>query len=410
VNISDISVRSVSGKSFDILYKQEDLSAEENKFLKSDGIVNTGVFISWYIAGRDTCLKSIRPSNRNNGPRGARGDNNADSGEAAPSKFEKEQRDKETQILELFVKAFGFYNNADYDKSVQFCQTILVLNPQYKKAKDLLADATKKIKQKVAEAHLNKAISVATEGKAIEAASEWQQALSSSPDDPQIASTIKKLKEDQVNNHLQKASDLFKKDNLIEAISEWNIILAIEPDNSSAKKGIQDANTKLNNIGKTERIKMEYENYIERAKAANEEKNYNSAIEQYNLALKVKPDDLFARGEVKRITNMVDSIKKTSLSSALRFADAKDWVNMSKEARNCLSIEPNNQDAINLLTKYRNERYELRDKLYLEGLDAYSNDDLDTAIAKWKDVLALDPNYEKATLNINKAIRKKQKP
>src|SRR3989339_91485 len=188
-----------------------------------------------------------------------------------------------------------------------------------------------------------------------------------------------------------------------------------DKDDPVAKKGIETANKRLNNFSSMERVKMEYETNIAAAKKEYEEKNYLASIQNYQLASKFasklnkEKDVSYLIAEIKRIENLVESSRKVYLDSASRFADAKDWLNMAKELRDCLRIDPENRKAMELLEKYQTEIFELRDKVYLDGLEAYGREDIDTAILKWNDVLILDPSFEKAGLNIKKAARKKGK-
>ena len=328
-------------------------------------------------------------------------------------KYEEDKKSKDVQSSELYIKAFGAYNNGNYTDAMSLCQAILVFNPKYTLAKKLKEDIDKKLKQKEAKAHLEKAVLLAGEGKLLEASGEWQMALSTSPDDADMAREIKKKKEEIIEEHNKKAMDLFNEDKLIEAAAEWNVILAIEKEDPVAKKGIETTNKRLNNYSSMERVKMEYETSLAAAKKEYDRKNYLTAIQDYQTAVKFasklnkEKDVSYMLSEIKRIENLVESSRKVYLDSASRFADAKDWLNMSKELRDCLRIDPENKTALELLSAHQPEMFEARDKLYLEGLEAYGKEDLDTAILKWNSVLILDPSFEKASLNIKKAARKK---
>src|SRR3989339_664256 len=143
-------------------------------------------------------------------------------------KYEDDKKDKEAQSSSLYTKALGAHNNGNHEEAMKLCQAILVLNPRYELAQKLLGDINKKYKQKEAKAHLEKAVELAGDGKLLAASGEWQMALSSSPNDADIAREIKKNKEEIVEEHNKKATDLFNQDKLIEAAAEWNVILAIE--------------------------------------------------------------------------------------------------------------------------------------------------------------------------------------
>ena len=407
---SRIQVTGEDGQSYLFIYKDEHYSVPETVVIKIKELYEskeTAKFY-WFANNNRPYLKDIitkgKPTAASSRPEVMGG-----------RKFEEDKKDKEAQSASLYTKALGAYHNGNLEEALKLCQAILVLNPKYDLAQKLLTDINKKTKQKEAKAHLEKAVVLAGAGKLIEASGEWQMALSSSPDDPDIVREIKKNKEEIIEEHNKKAMDLFNQDKLIEAAAEWNVILAIEKDDPAAKKGIETANKRLNNFSSMERVKMEYETNLAAAKKEYEEKNYLAAIQNYQSAAKFasklnkEKDVSYLISEIKRIENLVESSRKVYLDSSSRFADAKDWLNMAKELRDCLRIDPGNKRALEALIKYQTEMNEVRDKLYLDGLEAYGREDVDTAIAKWNSVLVLDPTFEKATLNIKKAARKKSK-
>ena len=106
---------------------------------------------------------------------------------------------------------------------------------------------------------------------------------------------------------------------------------------------------------------------------------------------------------------MIDSAVMDSLKNAKECMGKNDLITAVKNWRECLKYDPQNREAKNALAENQSQIKSLRDKSYLEGLGAYGKEDIEGAVLKWKDVLILDPNYEKAQLNIEKAERKKQR-
>ncbi|MFH1073639.1 MAG: hypothetical protein V1752_00980 [Candidatus Firestonebacteria bacterium] len=404
---SRIQVASVKNEVCILIYKDHDYSAPESVIAKINDLYSRreAAGFNWFERNNKHYLKDILISGKPAVRQEIMGG----------KKYEEDKKDREIQSSSLYTKALGAYHNGNYEEAMKLCQAIIVLNPRYDLAQKLAGDINKKLKQREAKAHLEKAVESAGKGKLLEASGEWQMALSSSPEDTDIAREIKKKKEEILEEHNKKAMDLFNQDKLIEAAAEWNVILAIEKDDPVAKKGIETANKRLSNFSSMERVKMEYETNLNAAKKEYEEKNYLAAIQNYQMAVKLasklnkEKDVRCLAAEIKRIEDLVESSRKIYLDSALRFADAKDWLNMSRELRDCLRIDPGNRQAPELFEKYRTEVYEVRDKLYLDGLEAYGREDIDTAIAKWNSVLILDPSFEKASLNIKKAGRKKVK-
>lgn len=328
------------------------------------------------------------------------------------SSFDEGKKDKDEQSRQLYTSALGYLNNGNPEEAYKICQAIKVLNPKYDKLVKLVSDIEKKLKQKEAKAHLDKAVGLAGQGKIIEASSEWQLALSASPDDEELVASIRKMKQDILDEHNKKAKELFDQEKLISAVAEWNLVLAIEKNDGSAKKGMELANKRLNNLTLREKAKLSYENFLAAAKKEYENKNYLVAIQNYRQAvllateLQIEKDIAFLNSEIKRVEALVETSRKSYLDNAARFAASKDWLNMCRELRNCLRIDPENAKAADMLKQFKAETEEIKERLYLEGLEAYGREDAAVAIAKWNDVLILDPLYEKATLNVKKAERK----
>lgn len=326
----------------------------------------------------------------------------------AGSRFDQIQKDKRDQISGLYTRVIQLFNNGEYEETVKICQAILVLDPKHDKASEYFKRANTEINKKEALGHLKNGEDLASKGKILEASAEWQLALASNPDDLQLKNDIETAKLKIILEHSKKAMDLLNEDKVVESMAEWNIVLAVDPYNVTGKKGIEAANAKLKNLKKEERDSLNYESLMKKGNDIYEQKDYLGAIDFYQQALALKPTEALSN-KIKETRVLIAKSVKKSLEDAKTFTIEKNWVLAVKSWRACLKNDPQNQEAYNGLKEYQNEIKELRDKVYLEGLEAYGKDDMSLAISKWQDVLILDPQYEKAQLNIEKASRKKQK-
>ena len=328
---------------------------------------------------------------------------------ASLSKFEMDKKNKEQEIINLYIRGLGYYNNGEYEEALKIFQTVLVLAPNHENAKKDLEKTKKKISQKESLKHLKNGEDYVAKGKILEAIAEWNLAISSNPDDEEIKEAVDKLKKKIILERNEKAFSLFKENKTVDAIAEWNNVLALDPEDITAKKGLELANLKLKNLKEEEKRNLQYESIVNKANQLYNEKDYITALEFYNKAMVLKPTDEKIKTRINELKSLIEKSIKTSLDMANRYYTENKLVEAVKEWRNCLKLDPKNIEANACLKKYESEIKELRDKLYLEGLEAYGKEDTVTAVSKWEDVLILDPDYEKAQLNIEKAKRKSQK-
>ena len=318
------------------------------------------------------------------------------------SKFEEEQRKKKAEITELFTKGLGYFNNNDFEEATKIWQTILVLDPRHKQA-NLYYKETQKKKSEV---HLKNGEEYADKGKILDAITEWELALRANPIDGDMLNVIKRSKQKIILEHCTKASEYSSKNKLIEAIGEWNIVLSVNPQDATAKKGIEILNNRLKNVREEEKSLLQYESLTKKAEAAYNSGSISEALDLYLQAVKVTSDNSSAKLKIEEINRLMATSSKTLIESAQKCAEKREWLNTARNLRNCLKIDTNNKQAKEILKKYKSELMECRDDLYLDGLEAYGKEKIEEAIMDWKAVLIIDPEHQKAQLNISKASRK----
>ncbi|MCK4232688.1 tetratricopeptide repeat protein, partial [candidate division WOR-3 bacterium] len=72
-----------------------------------------------------------------------------------------------------------------------------------------------------------------------------------------------------------------------------------------------------------------------------------------------------------------------------------------------LAVDPDNAAAKDYLTRIKSRLQKKdADELYLQGVQAYTNNNYKQAINYWEQVLAIDPSYGNATRNIQRAKEK----
>ena len=203
-------------------------------------------------------------------------------------------KSKKDQVRELSMEVIHSFSSGEYEETVKLCQAMLVLDPKHEGAKSYLKKANDEIGKKGAMEHLRKGNELAKKGKALEAAAEWQLAISANPGDQQVQKQVELAKINFTLEHNNKATNYLSEDKVFEAIAEWDIVLAVNPYNDTAKKGLELANYKMKNLKQEERTNLSYSSLMQKANEAFEIKDYLGAVELYKQALNEKRSDVTA--------------------------------------------------------------------------------------------------------------------
>jgi tetratricopeptide (TPR) repeat protein len=138
---------------------------------------------------------------------------------------------------------------------------------------------------------------------------------------------------------------------------------------------------------------------------------FREALRRYRRVLDIDPADSEARIGLNRGKDLLDEelvrlidAGKTALEDG-RFQDAEATL------LKALALDPYNGKAQAVLTRVKSAlppstTPEDPQKLYLQGIEWYTQGQYREAIAAWTQVPVLSPDHEKALLNIEKARRK----
>ena len=138
-----------------------------------------------------------------------------------------------------------------------------------------------------------------------------------------------------------------------EALTFYRQALDLDPSNKEALQGLKEGRTQ---------VKTEIAGYMQSGQAAFNQGDLESAIKAYKKVLLLDP----YQAEAKAAISKIDSLKQTGL-------------------------RPGDEN-----------------RLYLQGIELYTEGKYSDAIQTWEKVLQLDPGHDKAKMNIEKAKRKLQ--
>jgi len=186
------------------------------------------------------------------------------------------------------------------------------------------------------------------------------------------------------------------------AIAGFSDVLKLEPGNSAAKNGLQKAKSLRTN---------KISHMIAEADLFFEEGKYAEVIDLGKKIIVLDKNNKKAQNLLQRAGAAVDSKVTPYLEKGKSFFDSGNMDEAIVLFQKALRADPGNQLAKRYLSKvdYKRKQAAITEAIkrnYLSGLDAYTKGRYKLAMDEWTKVLELDPEHEKAKLNIGKAKRK----
>jgi len=190
------------------------------------------------------------------------------------------------------------------------------------------------------------------------------------------------------------------------AAGQYNLALILDPNNQHAKdKLAQIDDFKQAEIG---RIRT-------RAQSQMQSGAYDQALESLSLILQTNPDDAQARADRDRIFRIVESSKY--LDRALRYFDQSDYNRAIGLVDSSLALNPDSEGAKGLkrqLNRFTAEVTTVEDikkndahwQVYLQGMEKYQAGEYKEAIRLWQSLLEFYPNNPNLTRNIDQAAER----
>lgn len=263
--------------------------------------------------------------------------------------------------------------------------------------------------------HSGIAVKLYENGDYFGALGEWQKVLGFDPENPeaerwvdQITGEIQSVQEDAIkdkellaliNEHIDSGVEFLTKGDYERAISEWNKVLELDPANSTAKEYLAKTQALL-----TEQISK----HVTEAGRLESQKKYGEALSEWRKALRLDPEHSRAISGVERITRKIAEAHHINLG--FEYFTGGDFDMAAIEFKAALALNPENKTAVEYLRKSvgRKSLIEIAGdrevwRLYLKGIEYFTNAEYEEAIRVWEEVLRLDPENENAVRNIEEA-------
>ena len=186
------------------------------------------------------------------------------------------------------------------------------------------------------------------------------------------------------------------------AITGFSAVLKLEPANKEAKRGLKKATyMKLNKVSAL----------VEQLEELFDDGKYHETIKLARNILTLEKGEERASNLLKKAKNSINKTVNPFMAKGKTLFKDGDINGAVLEFHKAIVVDPGNFEAKRYLSKVDEKKAKgivkgALKKRYLNGLDAYTKGNYDKSIIDWNSVLELDPDHEKALLNIDKAKRK----
>lgn len=286
-----------------------------------------------------------------------------------------------------------------------------------------------KDKKAVASELLSEADKYSKEDEYVKAIGLYKIALLLDPENEHIKYKLTEIQKSEIEYnknlelmlHIQAAREYHNKEQYLEAIQEWSKALMIDPDNIEAKEGLKLDQELL----KQQQLKQKINELLAKGIEQFMNSEYLNAKETFNKVLELDPNNQTAKDYLKKIDEILSKIANQKIIEdeaekhfilGVNFFNNKDYNSALNEFNITLDLKPDHQKAIEyknkileILEKLRKEQESANNekiqKLLNEGIKFYKAGEFELAIEKFNEVLKLDPENEYAQEYLKLALQ-----
>ncbi len=320
------------------------------------------------------------------------------------AEIEKQLEEKEKMMSQMFInKAKTAFDEKNYESALENIDLALIWYPDNEEGKILNEMIEKSKRQWDTDKLLDLGIDYFINKDYINALSIFESVLKLFPDNKKALKYKSMSEQEQKeilsrqesNDKLNEGIVLYKNGKYSEAKKIFEQI-----NNENGKQYLNKVNEKINsivNIG------------IKEVEGLIKKKHYISAIRKINTLI-VYNVGLDKLKELKTdIETKSTSEVKKFLNNGIQYFNNKDYKKAEEYFQKVMVIDSTNKSAkdyLNRIKAFNIYSLEDLDKLYLKGIEAYTNNDYRLAVKYWEKCLEINPKYSKAIKNIEKAKKK----
>jgi tetratricopeptide (TPR) repeat protein len=325
------------------------------------------------------------------------------------STFYKSVIDKRDQN---YKEGIELYNQKKYEDARSRFSVVMDIEPDYKDTKKYWASLEKIIKnkenqsQQKANTNYNKGLTHMKHRQYEEALNCFLEVKSDNQDheslDGKIAECRKKLVP-KLKETLKQTELFFNRKQYIQAYTAYQKAIIFDPSNSEA----ENLKYKIEN-----KLEEKSGKYRANGKTFFSKKQYSSAQQQFELALKNNPWDNESKDYLNKVNNKLNLDKM--YNAAVTDYNNADYFKAKYSFTSVNNIEPGYRATEQYLTKINSALYSKIGSIYNNGVALYEKGDYQFAINEFNKVLLIDPDHSMAAeyrqraqskLNMQKSLK-----
>lgn len=212
-----------------------------------------------------------------------------------------------------------------------------------------------------------------------------------------LAQKEKELSED-IQSLFNSAVKEYSKSNYRLAITKWQKVLALDPSREDARSYIAKSQEKLN---------RKLTSLVNKLNEQIKKKDWLGVISTVKKIKSIEAANKDANAAEKEANKEINKLVQSNLKKAKKYYDQGNMFSSEEYFRIVLRYDSRNKEAKSYLKRIAmiGEKGDA-DKWYLKGIDAYTKNQFKLAISYWNRCLSVEPDYEKAKKNIERAKKK----
>ena len=280
----------------------------------------------------------------------------------------------------------AYLDNASYDEAAEAFGNAFKVNSKDANAAVAQAQAI----DEAVNAHLEKAGNYMLNSQYTDAVSEANKVLKYQPDNKQAQGFISDANAKlgvEVDQHYAKGKAYLKKGNSLQALNEWNLALTMDPNNEKIQNAIKTL--KVNRLSRVKALIAEGDQYYQA-------QDYPNALASYNKAKEIDSHNSLVKSKLKKLlskqSSEVDGVyaKAMKASSKGDLKSAQKYISLAKE------LAPNNEKIGDAFFKIQKDISVKVKALDSDGVSLFESGDKEKAKAKFQEVLKLKSSDETA--------------
>ncbi len=280
----------------------------------------------------------------------------------------------------------AYHDNASYDEAATAFGNAFKVNPKDSNAAVGQAQAI----DDAVNAHLEKASNFMLNSQYSDAMSEAQKVLALQSDNKQAQGFIDEAKSKlsrEVDLHYENGRAYLKKGNTLQALNEWNLALTMDPNNEKAQKAIKTL--RINRLSRVKALLTEGDQYYQ-------EQDYSNALASYNKAKEIDPPNSLVRSKLRKLLSKQSSQVDAVYAKALKAYKKGDLKDAQKSISLAKDLAPGNDEIGTAFFRIQKDISVKVKALDADGISLYENGDKDKAQAKFQEVLRLKSDDDTA--------------